>query len=394
VAAAVPASRSSSTPNRRRTPPTRRQAAAARRGRRKGARPARPPRRRSRGLRIAVAAVLAALAALPFGVLAWAAEDGNDRLPAGTRIAGIDLGGLPAPIAIRRLRAQVGVPARRAAHVSIDGDTPVTLTSAQAGVHLDLRAVVHRALARGRRGSFLTRGWRELTGAKLASSTAVRVRVDRRAVQAFVDRIAEQVAVPAQAATLDVSVHAVGVTEGHDGRRLADPDGLADRLVAALREPGSARRLDARTEVVPAPATDTSLWDAHPVVVTVSHDEKLVRVFDHGKLVKSYPVAVGMPEYPTPYGTFSVQTMQKDPVWNVPDSDWAGDLAGTTVPGGSPDNPLKARFIGFDGSVGFHGTADIGSLGTAASHGCIRMHVGDVKDLFDRVSLGTTVYLG
>jgi lipoprotein-anchoring transpeptidase ErfK/SrfK len=341
-----------------------------------------------------VAAVLAVVAALPFGVLAWAADDGSHRLPAGTRIAGIDLGGLPARTAIRRLRAQVGIPALRAARVSIDGDTPVTLTAQRAGVRLNLRSAVHRALERGRRGSFLTRGWRELTGAKLASSEQVRVRVDRAAVKAFVDRLSAQVAVPAQAATFDLSVEAVGVTEGHDGKRLADADGLVDRLVAALRRPGSTRQIDARTEVVPAPATDASLWDAHPVVVTVSHDEKLVRVFDHGNLVKSYPVAVGMPEYPTPYGTFSVQTMQKDPPWNVPDSDWAGDLAGTTVPGGSPDNPLKARFIGFDGSVGFHGTADIGSLGTAASHGCIRMHVSDVKDLYERVGIGTTVYVG
>jgi lipoprotein-anchoring transpeptidase ErfK/SrfK len=202
------------------------------------------------------------------------------------------------------------------------------------------------------------------------------------------------VAVPAQAAGFDLSVHAVGVTQGHDGRRLADPDGLADRLVAALRSPGSTRRLEASTEAVKPPVTTTSLWEQHPVVVTVSHDERAVRVFDHGSLVRTYKVAVGMPEYPTPFGTFSIQTMQKDPAWNVPDSDWAGDLAGQTIPGGSPDNPLKARFIGFDGSVGFHGTADIGSLGSAASHGCIRMTVADVKDLYDRVGVGTTVYVG
>ena len=46
---------------------------------------------------------------------------------------------------------------------------------------------------------------------------------------------------------------------------------------------------------------------------------------------------------------------------------------GETIPGGDPRNPLVARWIGFNGSVGFHGTASAGSLGTAASHGCIRM---------------------
>ena len=55
--------------------------------------------------------------------------------------------------------------------------------------------------------------------------------------------------------------------------------------------------------------------------------------------------------------------MQVDPPWNVPQSDWAGDLAGQTIPGGDPANPLVARWIGFNGSVGFHGTASIGSIG-------------------------------
>lgn len=34
-----------------------------------------------------------------------------------------------------------------------------------------------------------------------------------------------------------------------------------------------------------------------------------------------------------------------NPAWNVPNSDWAGDLAGTVVPPG-PTNPLKARWLG------------------------------------------------
>jgi lipoprotein-anchoring transpeptidase ErfK/SrfK len=338
--------------------------------------------------------VLLGVLALPFGVLAWAAGDARDRLPAGTEIGGVDVGGLDKTTAIKRLKAQVGIPAERSARVTIDGDSPATLTAKQAGVRLNIRAAVRRALRRGRQGSFVTRGWRELTGAKLASHENVRVRVDRAAIQDFVNHLAANVSVSAQAASLDLSVHSVGITEGHDGRQLADADGLVDRLASALRSPTSDRSLTAETEAVPAPTSTDSLWAAHPTVVTVSHDERTVRVFDRGKLIRSYKVAVGMPEYPTPYGTFSVQTMQKDPPWNVPNSDWAGDLAGKTIPGGSPDNPLKARFIGFDGSVGFHGTSDIGSLGSAASHGCIRMTVADVKDLYDHVGIGTTVYVG
>ncbi len=356
--------------------------------------PRRRPKRRSRGPRVAVALVLLVLAALPFGALAWADRDGAGRVPAGTRIGGIDVGGLDATTAIRRLRARIGIPASRAVRVTVDGDTTATLTARRAGVSLDLEDAVRRAVARGRQGSFLTRGWRQLTGAELSSTESVRIGVSRARVQRFVDGLAAQVSVPAQSASFSVTVDSVGITDGHDGQQLADASRLTSRLVRSLRSLRSTRRLHASTEVVRPAATDTSLWDAHPTVVTVSREEKLARVFERGAVVKTYHVAVGTPEYPTPLGTFTVQSMQKDPVWNVPDSDWAGDLAGKTIPAGDPANPLKARFIGFNGSVGFHGTADLASLGQAASHGCVRMNPADVKDLFTRVTVGTTVFVG
>ena len=140
--------------------------------------------------------------------------------------------------------------------------------------------------------------------------------------------------------------------------------------------------------------TAAQLRGQHPTVVTVSRAGRTIRVFKGGEVVKTYKAAVGDPGHPTPTGQFSVQSMQKNPTWNVPNSEWAGDLAGKTIPGGDPDNPLVARWIGFNGSVGFHGTKEAGSLGQAASHGCVRMDPADVKDLFERVQVGTTVYVG
>ena len=116
-----------------------------------------------------------------------------------------------------------------------------------------------------------------------------------------------------------------------------------------------------------------------------------MRVFDRGELTKSYTVAVGAPEFPTPPGEYTVQSKQVNPAWSVPQSAWAGDLAGKVIPGGAAGNPLVARWIGFNGSVGFHGTATISSLGGAASHGCVRMNPRDVIDLYERVEVGTPV---
>jgi lipoprotein-anchoring transpeptidase ErfK/SrfK len=119
-----------------------------------------------------------------------------------------------------------------------------------------------------------------------------------------------------------------------------------------------------------------------------------VRLWKNLELAAEYPIAVGQPAYPTPYGLFSIANKQVDPVWSVPNSDWAGELAGTTVAGGTAANPLKARWMGVTDGVGFHGTSEDYSIGTAASHGCMRMHVSDIIELYDQVPVGTPVYIG
>ena len=81
-----------------------------------------------------------------------------------------------------------------------------------------------------------------------------------------------------------------------------------------------------------------------------------------------------------------------NPSWHVPNSAWAGDLAGRVIPPG-PDDPIKARWLGFYNGSGIHGTDAIYSLGTAASHGCIRMSIPDVIELFDIVPLGTPLFV-
>jgi lipoprotein-anchoring transpeptidase ErfK/SrfK len=128
-------------------------------------------------------------------------------------------------------------------------------------------------------------------------------------------------------------------------------------------------------------------------VLTVDRDGLKLRLFKRLRHVKTYPIAVGAAGFDTPSGLFSIQSKQVNPAWHVPNSAWAGSVAGQTIPGGAPDNPLKARWLGVNGSVGIHGTAEDWSIGSRASHGCIRMHVSDVVDLYPRVPLGTPVLI-
>lgn len=73
------------------------------------------------------------------------------------------------------------------------------------------------------------------------------------------------------------------------------------------------------------------------------------------------------------------------------------DERGTVVPGGITANPLKARWMGIFDGAGIHGIDPslYGTIGSAASHGCVR-NTGspDVIDLYDRVPVSTPIYIG
>lgn len=114
-------------------------------------------------------------------------------------------------------------------------------------------------------------------------------------------------------------------------------------------------------------------------------------------ILAQYPIAVGAKGYRTPRGMYRVTTKAKDPDWRMPDSEWIpAELRGTIIPGGDVRNPIKARWLGVtertDG-IGIHGTGEDWSIGSAASHGCVRMLIPDVIELFDLVQKGCPIYV-
>ena len=336
--------------------------------------------------------VLAVVILAALGGLAVADRSSADKIPDGVTVGGVDVGGLGERAALARLEEQIGSPSRRPVTVRVAGKTK-TLTADDAGVRLDLQGAVDDALAEGRKGIFIARGWREVTGGSVNTEIATPVSVDRRAVDRFVGTLAKDVGRPAVDAELALSVSDVAVTPERNGRRLAGTASLEKRIVRAFRSPGGRRKLKAKTATVEPKVTEAQVWARNPTIVTVAHDANTVRVFKKGEAVATYRVAVGSEEFPTPRGKFAVDRKEVNPVWNVPDSEWAGDLAGKRIPGGDPRNPLVARWVGISGPVGFHGTKDLGSIGSRASHGCIRMRPADVIDLHDRVEVGTPILI-
>ncbi|HEY4686995.1 MAG TPA: L,D-transpeptidase family protein [Candidatus Subteraquimicrobiales bacterium] len=116
------------------------------------------------------------------------------------------------------------------------------------------------------------------------------------------------------------------------------------------------------------------------------------RLFFHkgGQLLGTYPVAVGLPQFPTPQGNFRIIRKRKNPAWVNPGADWAQSMPDKIPPG--PDNPLGQRALDLSApGIRIHGTPSIGSIGRAASHGCVRMYPWNIEVLFDQVGVGTPV---
>lgn len=129
--------------------------------------------------------------------------------------------------------------------------------------------------------------------------------------------------------------------------------------------------------------------DSETVRLEVQLGRRRVVLYQGETTIKHYPIAIGRPGWETPKGNYTVLQKLKNPSWIHPLK------KGVTIPGGDPDNPLGRYWIGFwtNGKnwIGFHGTPNPGSVGTAASHGCIRMYNKDIEELFQQVSLGTQV---
>ena len=217
-------------------------------------------------------------------------------------------------------------------------------------------------------------------------------RYDKRKLAAFVARVDRSSRVAPRNATVRITLRHMRKRSSKSGREMDDA-AVAKSLTTALTDPRAERQVRGKRKVVRASVRSKDLARRYGTVVTISKSSFRLRLFKRLKFVKSYGVAVGQPAYPTPSGLFSIANKQIDPVWSVPNSPWAGELAGTTVVGGSAENPLKARWMGIAAGVGIHGTGEDWSIGTRASHGCIRMHVADVKALYPRVPVGTPVLI-
>lgn len=165
-----------------------------------------------------------------------------------------------------------------------------------------------------------------------------------------------------------------------------DTSAAVRAVTAALHDESDPVELP--VEVVPPAVSD----DAVSSAILVRRGDRQLHHYVDGQIVRSYPIAVGKAGYATPTGTFEVTAKRRNPSWYNPGSSWARGMPRMVRPG--PNNPLGTRALNISSpGIRIHGTSQSGSIGTAASHGCIRMHRTDVEELFELIDVGTPVVI-
>jgi lipoprotein-anchoring transpeptidase ErfK/SrfK len=337
---------------------------------------------------ILVAVLLLLLAG---GAVAAYAYDSSrkDRIAEGVTVAGTDVGGMTTTQAQRMLVRELKEPLEQPIAVVYKGKR-FNLSAEDAGVTADVGGMVDEAIAKSREGNIISRVARDLTGGEESAQVPARVSYSERAVNKLVRRVKRKLDRPARDA--EVSFPSLESVKEKAGIRVRGK-ALKLRIAQALTVPGVERRVKAAVVSIKPKVTQAELADKYPVLLVADRNAFQLRLYKGLQLARQYTVAVGALGFDTPAGLYHIQNKAVDPAWSVPNSDWAGDLAGTVVPGGVPENPLKARWLGIYDGAGIHGTDQTYSLGTAASHGCIRMAIPDVVELYDQVPVGAPIYI-
>ncbi|MDA0163219.1 L,D-transpeptidase/peptidoglycan binding protein [Solirubrobacter ginsenosidimutans] len=322
--------------------------------------------------------VLAAFAL--FALLVPSANAAEPRIAAGVTAAGTDVSGLTLAEAAGKLYNTFGFSVGRPLSTHAAGHK-YAVNPSDLGFVYDVNKTARRAYNAG------------LKPHTQPVDVPLFVTYDAAKVTAYATKVAADLKRDPRDARVDIKLKSIGKVASKDGRAI-DATALATSVGAALSDPAKDRILKPKVKVVRPKVTTAGLSKAYGTIITIDRGNFKLRLFKNLKVSKTYGVAVGMPAYPTPTGRFNIANKAVNPAWTAPNSPWAGAYANETVEGGSAENPLKARWMGIVNGVGIHGTGAPGSIGSRASHGCIRMTVPDVIDLYPRVPVGTPVLIG
>lgn len=307
----------------------------------------------------------------------------SGRIFRGVTIDGKPVGGLSNAGALELVSRSVKKPLGQVMVLKY-GEKEFKLDPAEIGFEVDSERMVEGAYWAGRSQFILERMFRRLLGKPLEVDVPVYFRYDRKKLKELTARVAGDVDYPPQNARIDVSSGSPVIVLEKDGLRVKQ-DVTMKAVLDAL--PTTRRLVGISAESVAPEITEKDIG----YIVLIKVGEHALYLYNREAEVSSYIIATGMPEYPTPTGRFHITFKEKNPTW-LPTSEWAKDQKGKPVPPG-PDNPLGGYWMDLGGGIGIHATPFPKTLGESASHGCIRMAEWAAAELFEKVKVGTPVFI-
>ena len=301
----------------------------------------------------------------------------------GITIDGLKVQGLSRADAARITDEKVRVPLSRTL-VLYHGKNEVKLEPGAVGLVVDTRKMVDAAYWSGRSPNVFSRMFRRLFDKPMNLDIPVLAKYDTARLMAFVAGVAKDLDYPPTNVSIDVS----------KGYPVIKPsvDGLQVKRQETMNVLSGALSKHQRKVPVPVATIKPELTEADiGKIIVIRKKEHTLYLYDKEDLFNSYVIAVGMPQYPTPNGRFHVTYKEKNPTW-LPTSEWAKDKRGIPQPPG-PDNPLGGYWMDIGSGLGIHATPYEGTLGEDASHGCIRMASWAAEEVFNKVKVGTPVYI-
>ncbi|HEY4896514.1 MAG TPA: L,D-transpeptidase/peptidoglycan binding protein [Solirubrobacteraceae bacterium] len=316
----------------------------------------------------------------------------RDVIAKGVSVAGVPIGGLHEAAA--RTKLEHDLVERLNQRVTIrSGSHSWTLDASRAHVSVDVQNMLSQALRASREGSIVTRTARGLFGGSVKRDIPLVVSYSHQVVRDLTAKIRVAVNRTPRDATVQAGASGLTTVPGQVGLTV-ESDRLGGSIDRALIGLTASRTVNVPTHAVQPKVSTAQLAAKYPAYIIVNRGAFRLSFYSHLKLAKTYEIAVGMEGLETPAGLHHIEWEQVDPPWYVPKKAWAGALAGTVVPPG-PGDPLKARFMSFEGGAGIHGIdpSEYSSIGHDASHGCVRMRIPDVIGLYSVSPVGTPVYI-
>lgn len=343
-----------------------------------------------------IGAVAVAVIMLLFSVAsAWAlVNDYHERglVSKGVKLVDRDLGGMTEAQVRQAVEEAVSTPMERP--VTISGDGKSWTLDPTGIVRVDVDAMVDQAYAPRLNATIIERLDSSLTGRLLPAEVKPVYSVDASAVESWIaSRAAEIDRRPVDASRTagpGYTMRIIPEVLGAKVDRAAAFDEISKSLTADAALANASRAVSLPVSVTSPKVTAASFKTG----IVVSLARCRIYLYNGAKLVKSYSCAPGRPAFPTPKGDFFIQSKQRYAPWYNPGTDWAKSMP-PMIPGG-PGNPMGTTKIGINYSgVFMHGVppGEFGSIGTHASHGCMRMMPSAVLDLYGRVNIGDPVFI-